>query len=364
MRARGYSLFALIAWWGTLGGAFVWAATDAGGAGASSRSLASFRVLLRHALLLAPPRASRADVAVDGRGLELGDVIVASEAHSAYGHFSHVTAVTAPRETLGHHLAYGIFVRPIEELTGYDDVRVLARAAVGRAARERGALSALAARRQVQSARTQARSALVELREVDLASLRARWRRLGARSRLHLAGRHRAQPAAASDRRMAAAMKRAIAHAHLQWLVQLVAAVLAAVLGGVPWTGWPILIALLFALAGCVRLAWGELAQQPRLAIATCMAGQLPGLVLGVWVLAGFARLLDEPFASMAWLQAWTIAWTPIWSSVPDATFHRRGLYTWLIAVLPLVQLALTLRLAGARPVDLARGARTLHAER
>jgi uncharacterized protein YycO len=105
-----------------LAGSLVWAAHGESG---EKSSVASFRRLLHHALWRPPARTARAEVAVDGSGLELGDVIVASDPESDYGYFSHVTAVIGPGDTIGHHIAYGIFVRPIGELTGYDDVRVL-----------------------------------------------------------------------------------------------------------------------------------------------------------------------------------------------------------------------------------------------
>lgn len=115
----------MITWWSVLGGAFAWAATDDAATRAELGSLGTFRGLIHHALFRPALRGQRAEVAVDGSGLELGDVIVASEPDSEYGYFSHVTAVIGSGETIGHHIAYGIFLRPVGELTGYDDVRVL-----------------------------------------------------------------------------------------------------------------------------------------------------------------------------------------------------------------------------------------------
>jgi hypothetical protein len=148
-------------------------------------------------------------------------------------------------------------------------------------------------------------------------------------------------------------MRRTLAHAHLQWLAQVTAAVLATLLA--PWTGWMILIGLLVALAAAARFARRDL-ETTRLTIGACVIGQLPGLVVAVLVAAGFARMLAEPYASIAWLEAWTIAWTPVWSLLPDTTFHRRGLYAWSLPLLPFVQLALVLALSRARAHADSRG--------
>jgi hypothetical protein len=141
-------------------------------------------------------------------------------------------------------------------------------------------------------------------------------------------------------------MKRALAHVQLHWLVQATAAVLAMLLA--PWTGWAILIGLLVALGAAARFARRDL-ESSRLALGACVAGQLPGLLAALLVAAGFAHVLAEPYASIAWLEAWTIAWTPVWSLLPDTTFHRRGLYAWLLLFLPFAQLALMLGLSRAR---------------
>lgn len=140
-------------------------------------------------------------------------------------------------------------------------------------------------------------------------------------------------------------MRRALAHAHLQWIAQVTAAVLATLLA--PWSGWLILIGLLVALATAARLARRDL-ETSLLTIVACVLGQLPGLVVALLVAAGFARVLAEPYASIAWLEAWTIAWAPVWSLLPDTTFHRRGLYAWSLPFLPFVQLALMLALSRA----------------
>jgi hypothetical protein len=85
----------------------------------------ALRHALHHGLGLSRARAARSLVRVDGRGLELGDVIVAGHAGSTYGYFSHVSLITGPDQTLGQHPAYGIDLMPLATLVGYDDVRVL-----------------------------------------------------------------------------------------------------------------------------------------------------------------------------------------------------------------------------------------------
>lgn len=124
MRSR-LLLFAVITWWSVLGGTFAWAALDDPSTRTAQGSVGSFRDLAHHALLRPRPRVRRAEVAVDASGLELGDVIIGAVPDTDYGYFSHITAVMGPGETIGHHIAYGVFVRPVAELTGYDDVRVL-----------------------------------------------------------------------------------------------------------------------------------------------------------------------------------------------------------------------------------------------
>jgi hypothetical protein len=153
-----------------------------------------------------------------------------------------------------------------------------------------------------------------------------------------------------------AEVMRALAHAHLHWLVQLVAAVLATLLAAAAWSAWPIWIGLLLALAAAARFTWRDFDGRPLLAFAACVAGQLPGLTVALVVAAGFARVLGEPYASMAWLQAWTSPWTPVWSLLPDTTFHRRGLYAWSLPVLPFVQLALMLAMSRVRAHADSRG--------
>ncbi|MFI5306373.1 MAG: hypothetical protein ACHQ53_03410 [Polyangiales bacterium] len=119
--------FAPLALSAVTGATLLWAQAYRGSADAtpSPGDLGVFRHALHHGLGLSPPRQARSPVRIDPTGLELADVVLASAAGNAYGHFSHATALMADGEVLGHNVLFGIFPMPLTDLEGYDHVRVL-----------------------------------------------------------------------------------------------------------------------------------------------------------------------------------------------------------------------------------------------
>jgi len=103
-----------------------WVASYSGPAAARplSGNWSALRHLLHHGFG-ASRRPARPLVEIDAHGLRPGDVIVASQADSPYGYYSHVTAVVGPGDMLSHHVAFGIYSSSIRTLRGYDHVRVL-----------------------------------------------------------------------------------------------------------------------------------------------------------------------------------------------------------------------------------------------
>jgi hypothetical protein len=138
----------------------------------------------------------------------------------------------------------------------------------------------------------------------------------------------------------------------MHWLLQLVASCATLLLGPWPWTGGPLLIGFLFLSRAASKMLALELVERPRLALATCLLGQAPGLALALFVAACMAGLFGEALDSMVLLQLWTAIWAALLSLVPLVAFRNRGAYVWVTLALPFVQLAWAVAplLRSARP--------------
>ena len=145
-------------------------------------------------------------------------------------------------------------------------------------------------------------------------------------------------------------MRRALAHVHVFWSLQVLSALLAAVLAVWPWLGWPLWLAFALALTFVTRQTFDELAQRPRLAWLACLLGHAPGMLLATYVAGCFAHMFGEASASMVGLQTWIMMWTPVLSLVPRRTFHMRGYYVWASLCVPFVQFAFAVWSAGRLP--------------
>lgn len=128
----------------------------------------------------------------------------------------------------------------------------------------------------------------------------------------------------------------------LQYWLQIGAAWLALAYG-FAWVTWALLALYLWALQRIGRWLHDEPGAARGRVLVLCVAGQLPGLLLSLWVGLSFAGLRGEAIDSVVLLQAWTAMWAPLIALLPRTLLQARALYLWVTLGLPLLQLAVVL---------------------